>query len=125
MVCLHALFYHFICDIFFSYKWLISVFQILGTLVSSYLAGLACRLHMQKVGYALPTILVPPVAFSLAYFCTPREVARWYSSDNACEHVDGGQWLIIILMVIVWISVIVINVHIWFPKVERTAKMER
>ena len=102
--------------------------QVGGTLVTCFLSGIACRLYMQRLAFAAPVLLVAPAAMALTLVCTPASLLHWYDASQACRSLnpaDPGTTLLLLLGVAVWLSTLIINTHIWFPQVERMAKMER
>ena len=102
--------------------------QVGGVLVSCYLSGIACRLYMQRMAFAAPVMLVAPASMALALGCTPTDVLHWYDVSKTCRSPDLTQastLLVLLVGVAVWLSAFLINTHVWFPEVERTAKLER
>ncbi|KAL8625484.1 hypothetical protein ACOMHN_018629 [Nucella lapillus] len=99
-----------------------------ATLVTPYLSGMACRVYMQRVAFAAPVTLVAPVCMALTFACTPLDLGRWYEARGHCVTADVSEaavtWMLV-LGGLVWVSVVIVNQHVWFPEVERTAKMER
>ncbi|XP_076465689.1 uncharacterized protein LOC143297300 [Babylonia areolata] len=99
-----------------------------ATVLTPYLSGIACRLYMQRVAFASPILLVAPASMALTFACTPSDMAHWYNVGNSCitaDIRDGAVVVMLALGVLVWASLVVINLHLWYPEVERTAKMER
>ncbi|XP_070177240.1 uncharacterized protein [Littorina saxatilis] len=102
--------------------------QIAGTFITAYMAGIACRLYMQRFAFALPILLVAPASIGMTLGCTPTNLDGWFELSNSCVTADLSEahvLLKLILGVLVCLSTVIINTHIWFPEVERTAKMER
>ncbi|XP_041366849.1 chitin synthase chs-2-like [Gigantopelta aegis] len=102
--------------------------QIGSGIICTYLAGLACKLHMQRMSFALPLLLSPPVSLGVVYLqCRYAFLpSHWHDGEWACPRLD------LIPLVIplgcagaLWISYCLITSHIWFPKCERMAKIER
>ncbi|XP_053405852.1 chitin synthase-like isoform X2 [Mercenaria mercenaria] len=105
------------------------VLQIIAlTFVVSYCAALACKLHMQRIGFSLATLLVSPltltyillkcgdkltfdvITLELTYICPSWEL-------TSGTHIGLAAGL--------WISMCLLTIYVWFPNSERMAKLER
>ena len=102
-----------------------------------YFAALACRLCMQRFSFALPLLLTTPlsVMFILLqchYNFMPRNRYLWMCPEAigppAGAHPDSvlttWTYVHIGLCLAIWLSQIVIGVHIWNPEQERLASLE-
>ena len=102
--------------------------QIGSGILISYLSGLVCKLHMQKMAFSLPIILAPPISLTVVYLqCTFEFIpAHWHMGGWFCVG-DSLQELMIPLIcaAVLWFSYIIITGHIWFPQSERMAKLEK
>lgn len=99
--------------------------EIVSGLICTYLAGMACKLHMQKFGFALPMIFVTPISIVLSFLLCHKE---WIPKDTFtvtfhCCKLDFANELItpVIIIVIIWLTTMVIVAHIWYPESERMA----
>ena len=102
--------------------------QIVSGIVITYLSGLACKLHMQRVAFSLSVILAPPLTLGFIYLqCQIRFLpAHWHMGGWFCPG-DSLQELMIPLICAgaLWISYVITTSHIWFPQSERMAKLEK
>ncbi|ESO87528.1 hypothetical protein LOTGIDRAFT_235019 [Lottia gigantea] len=100
--------------------------QMISTNMCVYCSGIACRLHMQQLGFALPIVIVPIVFTALGSLCFPVE---WYTIPNSCLKFAAPQgqadWITIGLTIGVYLSYLFLTRHIWQPKAERMAKIEK
>ena len=105
------------------------VFIQLGSgLICTYLAGLACKLHMQRTAFSLPLIMGPPATLLLVYFqCEYHFLpAHWHVGGWFCAEHDLQKMIIpLICAFLLWMSYAVTVAHIWFPQSERMAKIEK
>ncbi|XP_076443985.1 uncharacterized protein LOC143282270 [Babylonia areolata] len=103
--------------------------QLFSSVVTPFLASLACRLYMQRVAFAAPLVLVLPACLLLSCLCTPAGPVPWYDvTERLTFKADVTDPRVLFLLVVgaaVWLSVLVINTHVWFPEVERLAKIDR
>ncbi|KAH3835621.1 hypothetical protein DPMN_108977, partial [Dreissena polymorpha] len=115
-----------IVEHFHSYS--LMYIQIGTGIVITYLSGLACKLHMQRVAFSLSIILAPPLALTIVYLqCTFQFLpAHWHMGGWFCPS-GGFKDLIapIVCAAALWISYIITTSHIWFPQSERMAKLEK
>lgn len=111
---------------FISYSLL--YLQIGSGIIVTYLAGLACKLHMQKSAFAVPLAIAPLATIVLIllqcrYDFTPN---NWYHGDFYCPEDSLKDLIVpIICAVVLWLSYLVTVSHIWSPKSERMAKIEK
>ncbi|KAH9515260.1 hypothetical protein Btru_014017 [Bulinus truncatus] len=99
-----------------------------SAILCTYLSGLACKLHMQKTAFALPLVLSPPASLVLVYLqCRYEFIPRhWHSGSWFCPHYDIENLIQPIAVAgTLWLSYCIIVSHIWFPKSERMAKIEK
>lgn len=102
--------------------------QLGSGIICTYLAGLACKLHMQKAAFALPLTLGPPMALVLIFLqCSYQFLpAHWHVGGWFCPQLDIYSLLIpLISAVLLWLSYAITVSHIWFPQCERMAKIEK
>lgn len=113
-------------DHFHSYS--LMYLQIGSGIVITYLSGLACKLHMQRVAFSLSIILAPPLSLAVIYLQCHFEFlpAHWHMGGWFCSG-DTIQDLLIPLAcaLALWISYAITVSHIWFPQSERMAKLEK
>ncbi|XP_050401180.2 chitin synthase chs-2 [Patella vulgata] len=102
--------------------------QIGSGIVCTYLAGMACKLHMQKTAFALPLLMSPPVSLMCIYLqCKYMYLpSSWHVGSWLCSEVDIYKMIIPLGCAgALWISYCLIVSHIWFPQSERMAKIEK
>ena len=102
--------------------------QIGSGIVCTYLAGMACKLHMQRMSFSLPLLLSPPVSLGVVYLQCRFDFlpSYWHAGVWACPRLDFTSLVIPTgCACALWISYCLITSHIWFPKCERMAKIER
>ncbi|WAR00736.1 MYO3B-like protein, partial [Mya arenaria] len=94
----------------------------------TYLSGLACKLHMQRVAFSLSIMLAPPVTLAVVYLqCSFRFMpAHWHMGGWFCPlGTIEDLMLPIICAGALWISYAIVTSHIWLPQSERMAKLEK
>lgn len=105
------------------------VFIQLGSgVICTYLAGLACKLHMQRAAFALPLILAPPASLAVVFLQCQYQFlpAHWHLGGWFCGTYDLETMLVpLICAFLVWMSYSITVSHIWFPQSERMAKIEK
>lgn len=113
-------------DHFRSYS--LMYLQIGSGIVITYLSGLACKLHMQRVAFSLSIILAPPVTLAVVYLQCRFEflpahwhMGGWFCPDEAIEEL----FIPLACALALWISYGITASHIWFPQSERMAKLEK
>lgn len=102
--------------------------QIGSGVVITYLSGLACKLHMQRVAFSLSVILAPPITLTIIYLqCHLRFLpAHWHMGGWFCPGYSFHELMIPLLCAAaLWISYVITTSHIWFPQSERMAKLEK
>ncbi|XP_052098286.1 uncharacterized protein LOC127733063 [Mytilus californianus] len=102
--------------------------QLGSGIICTYLAGLACKLHMQKAAFALPLTLAPPLTLVVVFLqCSYQFLpAHWHIGGWFCPKLDLYSLLIpLICAVLLWLSYSITVSHIWFPQCERMAKIEK
>jgi hypothetical protein len=121
-----------------SYKdhWITYLFPIILQVLASglcyYKGRLACKLCMQRLGFALPLTLVTPVTLSVALI-----LCKWFP-DSAVFQTDfvywtchegyqtgSFKWQVICGLGLWWLSQLWIGGHVWFGKGQRLAFTER
>ena len=108
-----------------------AIIQICCALLCYYFATVACKLRMQRLGFALPLSIAPLLGVGLMRLECHADVKwkpSWYidtvfkqlwtcDASKPLEHYAfAGVWIISFL----WIGR-----HIWFPSVERLARTDR
>lgn len=103
--------------------------QIGSGIVVTYLAGMACKLHMQKTAFAFPLLLSTPISLMLVYLQyrfhflpSNWHVGAWCFPE---EFKDMALYIPLGCAGILWISYCFIVSHVWFPECERMAKIEK
>ncbi|CAL1533661.1 unnamed protein product [Lymnaea stagnalis] len=99
-----------------------------SAILVTYLSGLACKLHMQKTAFAFPLILSPPVSLVVVYLQCRYEFlpVSWHSGTWLCPNLQIESLIQpIAVSGALWLSYCIIVSHIWFPKSERMAKIEK
>nr|KAG5697370.1 hypothetical protein BaRGS_004096 [Batillaria attramentaria] len=102
--------------------------QIGATGIVTYLASLACKLHMQKTAFALPLLLSPPASLAVVYLQCRYEFlpTHWHMGWWFCPSIEVSDLVIPLSCAgALWISYCLIVSHVWFPRSERMAKVER
>lgn len=97
-----------------------------------YKGRLACKLCMQRLGFALPLTLVTPVTLSIALV-----ICKWFP-DSAILKTDfvywtchegyqqgSFKWQVLCGLGLWWLSQLWIGGHVWFGKGQRLAFTER
>jgi len=102
--------------------------QLGSTIVITYMSGLACKLHMQRVAFSLSIMLAPPVTLAFVYLqCSYQFLpAHWHMGGWFCP--SGSLETLVVPMICgaaLWLSYAIITSHIWFPQSERMAKLEK
>ncbi|KAL5004693.1 hypothetical protein ScPMuIL_018149 [Solemya velum] len=102
--------------------------QIGSGIVCTYLAGLACKLHMQKTAFALPLTLAAPVTLMIIYLqCYYQFLpSHWHIGGWFCPEENIQELLVpLVCCVLLLLSYFVTVSHIWFPQSERMARIEK
>lgn len=98
-------------------------------IVCTYLAGLACKLHMQRTAFSLPLVIGPAVSLLLIFFQCEFDFLPiyWHTGGWFCPKSTDLYTLMIpiICAILVWLSYCITVSHIWFPQSERMAKIEK
>ncbi|XP_060554144.1 uncharacterized protein LOC132715175 isoform X2 [Ruditapes philippinarum] len=113
-------------DHFHSYS--LMYLQIGSGIVITYLSGLACKLHMQRVAFSFSITLAPPVTLALIYLQCHFEFipAHWHMGGWFCPGEDISDLFIPLACALaLWLSYCITVSHIWFPQSERMAKLEK
>lgn len=101
----------------------------IGTgIVITYLSGLACKLHMQRVAFSLSIILAPPLSLVIIFLqCRYQFLpAHWHMGGWFCPGDKFDDLMLpLICALVLWISYAITTSHIWFPQSERMAKLEK
>ena len=102
--------------------------QLMASLLVTYLASLACKLHMQKTAFALPLLLSPPASLAVAYLQCRYEFlpGDWHMGLWLCPSLEVGELLLPLCCAgALWVSYCLVVSHVWFPRSERMAKVEK
>ena len=102
--------------------------QILASILVTYLATLACKLHMQKTAFALPLLLSPPASLAVVYFQCRYEFlpGDWHMGLWLCPSLKVADLLLPLSYAgALWIFYSLVVSHVWFPRSERMAKVEK
>lgn len=113
-------------DHFHSYS--LMYLQLGSGIVITYLSGLACKLHMQRVAFSLSITLAPPVTLVVIYLQCHFEFlpAHWHMGGWFCSEENIKDLLIPLACALaLWVSYAITVSHIWFPQSERMAKLEK
>lgn len=116
------------------YRLLPLIVQAASGAICYYFSRVACKLCMQRFSFSLPLTIITPG--TLAIFCYLCHLGEW--TELRLPNVEVGfwrcsesyqqrafQWQIGCAVGLWWLSQLWINNHIWFPKSERLAKVER
>ena len=123
-------------EITFKDHWITYLVPMLLQVVCSglcyYTGRLACKLCMQRLGFALPLTLVTPITLSVALV-----ICKWFP-DSAVFQTDfvywtchegyetgSFKWQVICGLGLWWLSQLWIGGHVWFGKGQRLAFTER
>lgn len=116
------------------FRFLPLIVQSLSGALCYYFARVACKLCMQGFSFSLPLTIISPLTASLfCYICYLQKWTRVYIPDMDIGYlhctesykITSFHWQIGCALALWWISQLWINNHIWFPKSERLAKVER
>ena len=97
-----------------------------------YMGRLACKLCMQRIGFALPITLITPFAltiFLLLCSFAPKSTVfvenflYWSCYEEYAQ--DAFKWQVICGLILWWISELWIGRHIWFAQSQRLAFTDR
>lgn len=106
--------------------------QVLCSGLCYYTGRLACKLCMQRLGFALPLTLVTPATITISLvICKWFPDAAIFKEDfiywTCHEGYQAGsfKWQLICGLGLWWLSQLWIGVHIWFGKGQRLAFTER
>lgn len=108
------------------------ILQVLCSGLCYYTGRLACKLCMQRLGFALPLTLVTPVTLSIALI-----LCKWFPESASFQpdfvywtchegyQTGSFKWQVICGLGLWWISQLWIGGHVWFGKGQRLAFTER
>ncbi|KAL8582281.1 hypothetical protein ACOMHN_037038 [Nucella lapillus] len=102
--------------------------QLGASILVTYLASLACKLHMQKTAFAFPLLLSPLASLGIVYLQCRYSIlpGDWHMGVWVCPSVDLGDLMLPLACVgALWISYCLVMSHVWFPRSERMAKVEK
>ncbi|GAB1605228.1 chitin synthase chs-1 [Argonauta hians] len=103
--------------------------HIVSGIICCYLAGMACKLHMQKMGFSLPLILITPVSVGINIAqCTHNIIPSYLFKEKwSCFKIEipGETLTPILLLGLLFISILIITNHIWVPGSERMSQIKR
>lgn len=108
------------------------IVQCVSSIMCYYTGRLACKLCMQRIGFALPLTLVTPVTLTIALV-----MCKWFP-DSCVLHPDfvywtchegyltgSFKWQVICGLGLWWLSQLWITSHIWFGRGQRLALTDR
>ncbi|XP_076443597.1 chitin synthase chs-2-like [Babylonia areolata] len=102
--------------------------QLGASILVTYLASLACKLHMQKAAFAFPLLLSPLASLGIVYLQC-RYVflpGHWHMGVWVCPSVDPEELVLPLACAgALWVSYCLVVSHVWFPRSERMAKVEK
>ena len=123
-------------DITFKDHWITylvpMVLQVFCSGLCYYTGRLACKLCMQRLGFALPLTLVTPITLSVALI-----VCKWFPESSVFQtdfvywtchegyETGSFKWQVICGLGLWWLSQLWIGGHVWFGKGQRLAFTER
>lgn len=108
------------------------ILQVLASGLCYYKGRLACKLCMQRLGFALPLTLVTPVTLSVALI-----LCKWFPESAVFQtdfvywtchegyQTGSFKWQVICGLGFWWLSQLWIGGHVWFGKGQRLAFTER
>ncbi|RNA42576.1 chitin synthase, partial [Brachionus plicatilis] len=108
------------------------ILQVVCSALCYYTGRLACKLCMQRLGFALPLTLVTPITLSVALI-----ICKWFPesavlSDDfvywTCHEgyqTGSFKWQVICGLGFWWLSQLWIGGHVWFGKGQRLAFTDR
>ncbi|XP_048727151.2 uncharacterized protein LOC125645600 isoform X7 [Ostrea edulis] len=103
---------------------------VLSGFLGYYLAYTVCKLQMQKLSFSIPCILSTPVAM-IALYLECNTDSNYISSvsahslETSCDDDLVKPWFHLPLAALWLLSLYWVGRHIWFPRQERLAKVER
>lgn len=103
---------------------------VLSGYVGYYLAYTVCKLQMQRLSFSIPCLLSTPIAIIVLIFeCDLGfdfvSTVSKNSLTTSCDDKIDLPWFHILLAALWLLSFYWVARHIWFPKQERLAKVER
>ncbi len=123
-------------EITFKDRWMTyllpMILQVLASGLCYYTGRLACKLCMQRLGFALPLTLVTPASLTIALV-----ICKWFPESAVFQsdfvywtchegYATGSfKWQLICGLGLWWLSQLWIGGHIWFGKGQRLAFTER
>ena len=108
------------------------IIQVAASAICYYTGRLACKLCMQRLGFALPLTLVTPVTLGSALV-----ICKWFPEASVFQpdfvfwtchegYEQGSfKWQVICGLGLWWLSQLWIGGHIWFGKGQRLAFTDR
>ena len=106
------------------------VLNITSGIIGYFIASLACKLRMQKFGFSLPLLLATPVTIIILVCQCHLDFLNsksyfWLCPDGIkTETVNASYWQFMLCFA-VWLSQMITAGHIWTPKQERLASLEK
>lgn len=123
-------------DITYKDRWwtylLPMVLQVFCSGLCYYTGRLACKLCMQRLGFALPLTLVTPITLSIGLI-----ICKWFPESAVFQpefvywtchegyQTGSFKWQVICGLGLWWLSQLWIGGHVWFGKGQRLAFTER
>ena len=121
-------FLEFVCDVYQSYGTEMKL--ILLSFLMTQISTLACCLHLQRVAFTLPTFAAPVVTLALVWTTCQVPIAKQFSNLIDVDFVyplnmDILSWSFFLSASLAYVALLCLTWYLWFPKVERMAKLER
>lgn len=100
--------------------------QLISSAVLSYIGSLACKLCMQIFGFSIPIFLATPATLAIILIQCYTKFIPSYLYIWLCPESEGDVRLFHLMWLgVLWVSQIILTVHIWFPKCGRMSKIDR
>jgi len=125
---LESSFVEFVCDVYQSYGTELKI--VLLSFLMTQISTLACRLHLQRIAFTLPTYAAPVVTLALVWTTCKVPMAKQFSNLFGVDfvyplNVDIPFWSVFLSASLAYVALLCLTWYLWFPKVERMAKLER
>ena len=121
-------FLEFVCDVYQSYGTELKI--VLLSFLMTQISTLACRLHLQRVAFTLPTYAAPVVTSALVWTTCQVPMAKQFSNFFGVDFIyplnmDILSWSVFLSALLAYVALLGLTWYLWFPKVERMAKLEK
>ncbi|KAI3384530.1 hypothetical protein SNEBB_003598 [Seison nebaliae] len=108
-----------------------TIIQILSSLFCYYYGRLACKLCMQRIGFALPLTLSTPITLAIIFLTCQDFGIEWLNKTFAplspyeCIPLSTTlKWQLALGLTLWWLSELWISGHVWNSKNQRLAQTE-